>query len=435
MADDHDKREGEAVPDKPPKIKANENPWYLLATLYGEPADELYYSQLRELQDRNRTTWNRYYSAILDSETRTRLIEEKRHTAEELTAYLTMELDCIANDFAARCKTVPVDFPLPSVNEVINFKNVEFVRESNFNNYLFTQDTYFDGATFSDGADFEDTQFSRWARFENAIFSDRAAFKGATFGLSAAFNSATFSGVADFEGATFSGVANFQNATFSKSAAFGSATFSGEAILVNAEMKGETSFEGAIFKAAPPKFFGAKLHEGTVWRGVKWPTPNTAAEAGPFIDAYERLKLEMDRLKKHEDELNFFALELRSRRVLLGLWKGWPILVYGAVADYGRSYWTPLGWLCGIAFVGGLLLLPYFDLALGQPLGSSIGQSFGLSLVNTLDVLGFRKDFIDPTLVECLPWGLKALSGAQTILGGVLLFLFGLGIRNRFRMK
>jgi hypothetical protein len=39
-----------------------------------------------------------------------------------------------------------------------------------------------------------------------------------------------------------------------------------------------------------------------------------AADAGPFVDAYERLKLEMDRLKKHEAELDFFALELQSRR-------------------------------------------------------------------------------------------------------------------------
>jgi len=76
-------------------------------------------------------------------------------------------------------------------------------------------------------------------------------------------------------------------------------------------MKAETSFEGATFKTVPPKFFGAKLHEGTVWRGIQWPrAPKEAREAGRFVDAYERLKLEMDRLKKHEDELDFFAREM-----------------------------------------------------------------------------------------------------------------------------
>jgi len=143
----------------------------------------------------------------------------------------------------------------------------------------------------------------------------------------------------------------------------------------------------------------------------------------------------MDRLKKHEDELNFFALELRSRRVLIGPWRGWPIDVFGALSDYGRNYWWPLGWLAGVVVVGGFLLLPYFDLTLNQHWLASLGQSFGLSLANTLNVFGFRKDFIDVSLVEHLPWWLKVLSGLQTVLGGVLLFLFGLGIRNRFRMK
>jgi hypothetical protein len=93
-------------------------------------------------------------------------------------------------------------------------------------------------------------------------------------------------------------------------------------------MKGETSFEGAIFDKEPPRFFGAKLHQGTVWRGIKWPPkPKDKDTVGSYLDAYACLKLEMDRLKKHEDELDFFALELQSRRVLLGPWQGLPIAV------------------------------------------------------------------------------------------------------------
>ena len=101
-------------------------------------------------------------------------------------------------------------------------------------------------------------------------------------------------------------------------------------ILVNAEMKGETSFEGATFKTEPPKFFGTMLHQGTVWRGIKtWPTPKETDKPG--IDACACLKLEMDRLKKHEDELDFFAVELQSRKVLLGPWRGLPIALYGVL--------------------------------------------------------------------------------------------------------
>ena len=54
-----------------------------------------------------------------------------------------------------------------------------------------------------------------------------------------------------------------------------------ESKFVNAEMKDETSFEGAIFKRSRLEFFGAKLHQGTVWRGITWPPkPKDKDEAG-----------------------------------------------------------------------------------------------------------------------------------------------------------
>jgi hypothetical protein len=133
----------------------------------------------------------------------------------------------------------------------------------------------------------------------------------------------------------------------------------------------------------------------------------------------------MDRLKKHEDELDFFALELQSRRVLLGLWQGPPIAMYGLVSDYGRSYLRPLVATFVVVVIGASTFW-HFD---ARP----FGEALGLSTANTLSVFGLRKDFdltIDTPLAS-----LKVLSAVQTILGTILLFLFGLGIRNKFRMK
>ena len=62
-------------------------------------------------------------------------------------------------------------------------------------------------------------------------------------------------------------------------------------------------------------------------------------------------------------------------------------------------------------------------------------QSLDLSFVNTFNVFGFRKDYFDPHLIDNLSAALKILAAVQTILGTILLFLFGLGIRNKFRMK
>ena len=93
----------------------------------------------------------------------------------------------------------------------------------------------------------------------------------------------------------------------------------------------------------------------------------------------------MDRLKKHEDELDFFALEIQSRRVLVGPWRGLPIAIYGLVSDYGRSYARPLCALFAVAAVGTLVLL----------LSGAVapGQSLGLSIANTFNVFSFRKDY------------------------------------------
>jgi hypothetical protein len=57
--DDADKPESDAAEQTLPKIKAEDNPWYLLATLYGVPerGDQ-------ELKDKNRRAWNRYFAAI-----------------------------------------------------------------------------------------------------------------------------------------------------------------------------------------------------------------------------------------------------------------------------------------------------------------------------------------------------------------------------------
>jgi hypothetical protein len=69
MNDRPDDPESGAGEPKPPKIKAEDNPWYLLATLYGVSGDD-------KTINKNRVTWNRYFAANLDEEIRTKLIEE-----------------------------------------------------------------------------------------------------------------------------------------------------------------------------------------------------------------------------------------------------------------------------------------------------------------------------------------------------------------------
>ena len=326
-----------SVSARGPKIKAKDNPWYLLATIYGVPDLHDW-----KLHSKNRVAWNRYFAATLDKGTRTNLLEEKLYPAEELRPLSSEELQDIVRAFADRCREFGKELVLPEDSANINFSNVEFERAITFNNYLFSgyasfagatgmadfqgatfsdlanfegatfSGTSFHGATFSGPAFFHGATFSGLTRFDGATFSDWVDFKrvtfsgpawffGATFsGLTNRFDGATFSDLANFEGATFSGLSRFDGATFSDLANFEGATFSGQASFkaahgkgttfgketrfVNSELKSETSFEGAKFLMEPPKFFNAKLHQGTVWRGIVWPTPKKADDAGAFIE-------------------------------------------------------------------------------------------------------------------------------------------------------
>jgi hypothetical protein len=108
------------------------------------------------------------------------------------------------------------------------------------------------------------------------------------------------------------------------------------------------------------------------------------------------------------------------------------------LCGYGRNYFLPLGLLGLIAALGAVLIRVHFgggwSLATFTKHGIS-GRAFFLSFANTVNVLGIRKDFIDPQLLQNLPVRLKVAAVIQTIFGTILLFLFGLSIRNRFRMK
>jgi hypothetical protein len=102
MSDDPDKPESGVKTAKPLKIMAEDNPWYLLATLYGAPerGDD-------EVQAKNRAAWNRYFAANLEEKTRTKLIEEKRHSAEELTPFSPEQLGGVREDTALYTRQAP----------------------------------------------------------------------------------------------------------------------------------------------------------------------------------------------------------------------------------------------------------------------------------------------------------------------------------------
>src|SRR5438874_8733297 len=89
------------TPDKPMLEAADDNAWYLLATLYGQPSF-VHDSNDKKLRVRNRTAWNRYMAAELGEDRWAQLIKEERHSAQELTPFTAEEMDALGSLFFDR---------------------------------------------------------------------------------------------------------------------------------------------------------------------------------------------------------------------------------------------------------------------------------------------------------------------------------------------
>jgi len=74
--------------------------------------------------------------------------------------------------------------------------------------------------------------------------------------------------------------------------------------------------------------------------------------------------------------------------------------------------------------------------ASGVPLDDVASRlsSLGLSFANMFSFLGLQKTFVEGELKAMDGW-FQTLAGFQTVMGFVLLFFLGLGLRNRFRLK
>jgi hypothetical protein len=81
-----------------------------------------------------------------------KLLEENRHTGDELTPFSPEELQEVATAFAERCKASAKNFTLPASGTNIDFSNVDFEKGALYYRCLFSDDANFGGATFSDDA-------------------------------------------------------------------------------------------------------------------------------------------------------------------------------------------------------------------------------------------------------------------------------------------
>ena len=373
------------------------------------------------------------------------------------------------NAWAAENPGAEVDFSgHPAVNNFTGFvfpgsayfESVNPRAAMSFNGARFLGEAWFRGAkfnlvdfahaTFEARANFDLAEFQGSNVFLHAKFLDRANFQRAKLAQdnsSFSLDHAEFHDDANFEGFEFLSGTSFKNAKF-----YGLATFD------NAKMQARTVFTDCTFGSAPT-FHEAQLHQDTTFENVTWPK-RIHKKQSPYdaARAWARLRVEMSRLHKYEDELFFFAKELEARAHDKRN-ERWPkrllYCIYLALGA-GRSVATPLVWLAGLNF----FLFPIYWRATAAIQGRK--ASLWDILCDTA-ILNIPADVVSFTLGNALPFiggftperpdlyqRLFARAGSQEIdvplwleivaishqlASVVLLFMIGLALRNRFRMK
>jgi hypothetical protein len=344
------------------------------------------------------------------------------------------------NHWAASNQNSAVDFSGHVFNSAVDFKGFTFPGEANFSGCQFLATALFSGATFVGKADFSHAIFKEYVALDRITFQNDAIFEHAHFRQHAYVVHAKFTH-ANFTSATFHGVCELTGSTFSGETDFTGATFEDDPIFKGVQFKHPlTTFASATFNNVPDfRNSGFEFSPILYGIGVGDPKTNRAAEAED-ADKYRRLKVLAADAKDYQGELRFFADELRAKRgyETEGWWAIRLNKLYERSSNFGQSVARPFGWLVGLILLSGVVRV---GACLPSSLGA-IGPHFAMALADTALLVGsdkweLRMNALPEAVKACsFDYGLLQHVAAllQSGLGLVLLFLVGLGLRNRFRI-
>jgi|GEM_PF-4651435 len=131
---------------------AEENPWYILATVFGEPeAFGIFASEAdKEIDTKNRRAWNGWFGEHLSPEKRAEVATQMGLTAEELEPLSADEKSKVMKILNKRFKPlkgVSIDDIAPQ--EPTNFTNTAFLKPLGFEKRYFSNEAYFHHSHFA----------------------------------------------------------------------------------------------------------------------------------------------------------------------------------------------------------------------------------------------------------------------------------------------
>ncbi len=351
------------------------------------------------------------------------------------------------------------------------------VAQTNFNRFVFEDRPNFGGFTFPGPALFGGSRYTRektvrqptvfmaGCRFNEAVFHMDAVFGWSEFIQGAAFRDVEFRGIARFNECNFDGAAWFFRARFFDDVWFGQCKFGGYTNFSKARFDGVTSFAAArsdgaftlgeaVFAKLPdlvqtsfretPRLDNVSLPVAAFFPGL---SAKAAIEEQAKFRAIRRLAIAG---QDQENESMAFKGEVRSRRGTLDKpWHSafWLGVIYDVLSDFGRSLMRPLySWLISIAAFTATYLADAGKLAeyaarCGKTTADAAPQwlnALALAAKNALVFAGSDRRMEQQYAClygDAVPVTSTFIQMGQTVWSAILLFLFLLAVRNRFKIK
>lgn len=392
-------------------------------------------------QSVNRQIWNRLVAELLTADDINLLRDNWDVAPSDLEPLLPIEVEMV-HEVLEYAYAEP-KLPNPIINCLdIEFKNARFAFPLFLDGFIF-ENLKFVNCDFGEEFSLDSAKILGSLSFERCNFSKNAYFSsmhvGSRQGGVAEFVECQFKGDTEIGSSHFKNEACFTDTSFFGETTFHSSIFRYRVLCINTQFKSTTSFENVSFMREAPHMFAASIHENTNFDGALWPTYGKGIDAHQNVRNYERLKLIMGSQGKFRQEHKFLRLEMKSHEAAEGFASSIPSLFFGFFSNYGWSYTRPIWSILAIGLLGWTLLTYLVcdaNFTMSIPAGSCTQSMLAVSFSNMFSFLGlgrtFLKDEIDLVSVSSLA---EIASVVQFILGPMMIFFFGLALRNRFRMK
>ena len=341
-----------------------------------------------------------------------------------------------------------VTFQNAVFQEWVMFNCVRFEGLTRFDGATFRQEVSFENAVFNENTmiqnpevSFSGVRFDKGAKFTKAHFHSRTSFNRAVFNNLTDFSASVFEGKTTFAGAKFQGQTDFRAIKSTSVFLFddpGSASQDRDCGV--AEFSAVPDFQQATFVEAP-RLDNVKIERRS--RNISFAALKTFFKGDLEKEGrWRALKRLAEQGKDHVSERRFLKEEVIARRGITDKWWNasfWFGVFYQLLSNFGLSLSRPLiawlmvlsGFACTYAYGSDGPWQTAFLLSLHKSLPALSSFSGGLP---GLYARLYGVASCDP-FRPIIPDSVAVLGMMQTLFSAVMIFLFLLAVRNRFRVK